>query len=236
MSIDTVPVESAGAIRSGRQPATPRDCCASSCARRRSWSALRSCCSGSSARSSATARRRTTRYAQNLNAINQAPSGAHWFGTDQLGRDMFSRVIVGAARHPDVAPLATLLGTVARHRARAGHGLLPRGRRRRRQPLRRGVAGAPAGRHRRSSARSRSAPRTGPLIVVIGVVFTPLIARTVRAAVLLERELDYVAAARLRGEGAAVHHVRRDPAERAARRSWSSRRSASATPSSRSPR
>jgi peptide/nickel transport system permease protein len=40
------------------------------------------------------------------------------------------------------------------------------------------------------------------IIVVIGVVFTPLIARTVRAAVLLERELDYVAAARLRGERA----------------------------------
>ncbi len=32
-------------------------------------------------------------------------------------------------------------------------------------------------------------------------MFTPLIARTVRSAVLLERELDYVAAARLRGEG-----------------------------------
>ena len=40
------------------------------------------------------------------------------------------------------------------------------------------------------------------LIFVIGIVFTPLIARTVRAAVLLERELDYVAAARLRGESA----------------------------------
>jgi len=38
------------------------------------------------------------------------------------------------------------------------------------------------------------------LIVVIGIVFSPLIARTVRAAVLLERELDYVSAARLRGE------------------------------------
>ena len=31
-------------------------------------------------------------------------------------------------------------------------------------------------------------------------MFTPLIARTVRAAVLLERDLDYVSAARLRGE------------------------------------
>jgi peptide/nickel transport system permease protein len=41
------------------------------------------------------------------------------------------------------------------------------------------------------------------IIIVIGVVFTPLIARTVRSAVLQERELDYVAAARLRGEPAA---------------------------------
>ena len=38
------------------------------------------------------------------------------------------------------------------------------------------------------------------MIVVIGVVFTPLIARTVRATVLSERELDYVQAAKLRGE------------------------------------
>ena len=37
---------------------------------------------------------------------------------------------------------------------------------------------------------------------MIGVVFTPIVARTVRAAVLGERELDYVQAARLRGERA----------------------------------
>jgi peptide/nickel transport system permease protein len=29
-------------------------------------------------------------------AINAAPSAAHWFGTDDLGRDIFSRVIFGA--------------------------------------------------------------------------------------------------------------------------------------------
>ena len=39
------------------------------------------------------------------------------------------------------------------------------------------------------------------MIAVIGLIFTPLIARTVRAAVLSERALDYVAAAELRGEG-----------------------------------
>src|SRR5207244_5778056 len=42
----------------------------------------------------------------------------------------------------------------------------------------------------------------GTLIVVIGVVFMPIVSRTVRAAVLAERDLDYVQAAKLRGEHA----------------------------------
>ena len=29
------------------------------------------------------------------NAIMQAPTGAHWFGTDEFGRDLFSRIICG---------------------------------------------------------------------------------------------------------------------------------------------
>jgi peptide/nickel transport system permease protein len=38
------------------------------------------------------------------------------------------------------------------------------------------------------------------LIVVIGLAFAPIVARTVRSAVLVERDLDYVQAAKLRGE------------------------------------
>jgi peptide/nickel transport system permease protein len=38
--------------------------------------------------------------------------------------------------------------------------------------------------------------------MVIGFAFAPVVARTVRSAVLSERGLDYVAAARLRGESA----------------------------------
>jgi peptide/nickel transport system permease protein len=38
------------------------------------------------------------------------------------------------------------------------------------------------------------------VIFVVGILFAPIVARTVRSAVLSERQLDYVEAARLRGE------------------------------------
>ena len=49
---------------------------------------------------------------QDLLAVNHRRPPAHWFGTDQLGRDVLSRVIVGARSILIIAPLATLLGTV----------------------------------------------------------------------------------------------------------------------------
>ena len=138
--------------------------------------------------------------AQDLLNINQAPSSAHWFGTDQLGRDMFSRVITGARDILITAPLATLLGTVLGTALGLVMGYF-------RGPVDdvvsrfveaflalplvvTGILGVIA-----------LGPSDGTLIIVIGIVFAPLIARTVRAAVLQERDLDYVAAARLRGEG-----------------------------------
>lgn len=35
-------------------------------------------------------------YAQNLPTALEAPDGVHWLGTDRYGRDIFSRVLVGA--------------------------------------------------------------------------------------------------------------------------------------------
>jgi peptide/nickel transport system permease protein len=138
--------------------------------------------------------------AQNLEGINQAPSSAHPFGTDQLGRDMLSRVIVGVRDVLIIAPLATLLGTVLG----TAIGLL--------MGYFRGWVDDVFGRFVEAFlalpvvvtgviALSTLGRSNLVLIIVIGLLFTPIIARTVRAAVLQERELDYVAAARLRGEG-----------------------------------
>ena len=140
-------------------------------------------------------------YAQNLEGINKAPSSAHLFGTDQLGRDMLSRVIVGSRDILIIAPLATLLGTVLG----TVIGLL--------MGYFRGFVDDVLGRFVEAFlaiplivagmiALSTLGRSNLVIIIVIGLLFTPLIARTVRAAVLLERELDYVAAARLRGERA----------------------------------
>jgi peptide/nickel transport system permease protein len=134
-----------------------------------------------------------------LTAFNEAPSGAHWFGTDSLGRDVLSRVIVGARDILIVTPLATLLGTALGTTI----GLM--------QGYFRGKVDSFSGRLVDAALALpivivaflfvvALGPSTPVLIVVIGLVFGLLISRTVRTAVLQERDLDYVAAARLRDE------------------------------------
>jgi peptide/nickel transport system permease protein len=139
-------------------------------------------------------------YADDLLNTLDPPSADHWFGTDQLGRDVFSRVIVGAHDILTVAPLATILGTVLG----AALGLLT--------GYFRGFIDDAVGRLVDAVlalplviiallALVALGSSNVTVVIVIGVVFAPIIARTVRSAVLSERELDYVAAARLRGEG-----------------------------------
>jgi peptide/nickel transport system permease protein len=138
-------------------------------------------------------------FATDILAKLAEPSGDHWFGTDSLGRDVFSRVIAGARDILIVAPLATLLGTVLG----TALGLLT--------GYFRGVVddvlmrlvdaflALPVVILGLVALVALGASRI-TVIFVIGIVFAPIIARTVRAAVLSERELEYVAAARLRNE------------------------------------
>ncbi|MBH1962966.1 MAG: ABC transporter permease [Comamonadaceae bacterium] len=51
--------------------------------------------------------------ATNMANVLQAPSAAHWFGTDQLGRDIFSRVIVASRLDFAIAISAVMVSAVA---------------------------------------------------------------------------------------------------------------------------
>ncbi len=129
-----------------------------------------------------------------------APSKQFWFGTDGLGQDVFSRVIIGTRSILVMSFSATILGTLIG----ASIGL---------------VSGYFKGAIDTAIMRLLEAISAIPVLIiallaiaalggrspvitvfVIGFVFAPNIARTVRATVLGETELEYVAAARLRAE------------------------------------
>ena len=136
---------------------------------------------------------------QQLLAVNAPPSGAHLFGTDQLGRDVLSRVLAGSRWILLIAAAATVLGTLLGTALGLAMGYLG------------GVLDILVGRVVEAVlalpivivaflfivALGASPPT---VILVIGLVFTPLIARTVRAGVLVESQLDYLSSARLLGE------------------------------------
>ncbi|WP_203249595.1 MULTISPECIES: ABC transporter permease [Cysteiniphilum] len=49
---------------------------------------------------------------QNLLEVYQAPSATHWFGTDSLGRDVFTRVMVGGRVTLEIGLVATLVSVI----------------------------------------------------------------------------------------------------------------------------
>jgi peptide/nickel transport system permease protein len=49
---------------------------------------------------------------QDYNAINQGPSGAHWLGTDQLGRDVATRLLYGGRVSIESMLVAVVVGAV----------------------------------------------------------------------------------------------------------------------------
>jgi len=143
--------------------------------------------------------------------ILSPPSWSHWFGTDSLGRDVFSRVLIGGQEILIVAPPAALIGVAAG----TVIGLIV------------GYVGgtlddvvgrlidavlalpllviavlviASLGTRFVQTNYGDAATSRQTQIIVIAAIFTPVVARTVRASVLAERDLDYVQSARLQGE------------------------------------
>ena len=133
-----------------------------------------------------------------LDAVKQPPSSTHWMGTDDLGRDVFTRMLFGGRVSILIGLLAALVGTLL------------------------GTAvGAVAGYYGRAidnflmrvtdvayaiptlplliilSAYSKAA--LVPMIVIIGFLSWMTTARVVRAQVLAIKAMDYVEAARSMG-------------------------------------
>jgi peptide/nickel transport system permease protein len=146
-------------------------------------------------------------YAVHTDYSNQAPSGRFLLGTDFYGRDVLSRVIMGSRSVLVIAPLATLIGL--------GLGILI------------GLtAGYIGGLYDELVMRvvdgfmafptliitllfiSVVPPSASVVIIIIGINFAPYSGRVVRSAVLAVRNLEFIAAAKLRGEPAPVIMVR----------------------------
>jgi peptide/nickel transport system permease protein len=129
----------------------------------------------------------------------QPPSATYWFGTDEFGRDVYSRVIVGTRLSLFIGLTATLicmllgtpLGLFAGYVGGRTDELLMRA-----LDIIMSFPSIVFG-MLILSVTSASATKTA---IVVGVVYTPAIARITRSVTLSIRQEDYVDAARARGE------------------------------------
>lgn len=134
-----------------------------------------------------------------LSVVNRLkpPSGVYWFGTDEFGRDVFSRTIyagrlsllVGATVVAFAAVFGVTLGLVAGFFRRLD------------TPIARIIDAMMAFPDILLAIALVAAlgPSLFTVIVALGIVYTPRLARIVRASTLVIRELPYVEAARALG-------------------------------------
>lgn len=137
--------------------------------------------------------------AQDPPARLQPPSGQHWFGTDQFGRDVFSRVAAGVANSALVAIVAVTFATVVGTLGGLVAGFI------------RGVPDVAIGAVTNvlfafpplllaltlASVFSRN---WFTVAVAIAVVYVPIFVRVTRGPVLTLREVEFVKAATTTGQ------------------------------------
>ena len=129
----------------------------------------------------------------------EAPSAEFWLGTDQFGRDLFSRIVMGSRISLTLGAAATLLGTVLGTLL----GLF---------------SGYTGGKTDEVLMRLVDALMSFPgillalliltalgsslsnVILSIGIIFTPRIARVARSVTLAAKNEEYVEAAKARGD------------------------------------
>ncbi len=142
-----------------------------------------------------------------LDAMLLPPGAEYLFGTDDMGRDVFSRVLVGSRDILTVSFFAAIIGTASGTLLGLMMGYL------------RGVFDEVLSRIAEAvislpgvimallliAALGRS---NVALIGVIAFEFMWVVARTIRAAVLLQAEKDFVLAARVRGDSTAYVMLR----------------------------
>lgn len=133
---------------------------------------------------------------------SQAPSLAHWFGTDHLGRDVFSRVILGARDIFMLAGVGTLIsvligtffGLLSGYYGGWFDEILMR--------FFDSLMAIPALLFALLMLGTLGPSRESVLLVLI-IVYPPIVARVVRSVVLSEKNKSYIAAARTQGESTA---------------------------------
>jgi peptide/nickel transport system permease protein len=131
-------------------------------------------------------------------AINQLPSSSHWFGTDYLGRDLWSRVLYGGRLSLAVglgvvaieAGIGVLLGLIAGYAGRLVDDLVMRV-----VEVQQALPGLllPLG------VIAVLGPSERSTVVALGIAGIPIYARLTRGATLQVRTRDYVEAARAVG-------------------------------------